>query len=248
MQAGSFVIKNEKFEGPLDLLLSLIEKRKLLINEFSLAQITDDYIAYIQRTPEHTISKQADFILIASTLLLIKSRSLLPEISLSNDEEENIDDLQKRLKLYSRMKDLSLHIKTMYLSSPLFFARDDKGVRVIFAPEKGININSIHVAILDVLQKIPKKPEPEAKANIKKTISIEEMIDSITERVRKAVRMSFREFSGGKAKTKEERVNMIVGFLALLEMVKQGIVDAKQEKTFDDIILETDEISTPNYL
>lgn len=248
MQAGNFTIKNEKFEGPLDLLLSLIEKRKLLINEFSLAQITDNYIGFIQRSPEQTIHARADFILVASTLLLIKSRSLLPELDLTSEEEESIGDLERRLKLFQRMKELSLHVKDLYGKQPLYFAHDSKGVRVVFAPDKGITKVSIHSALLDALQKIPKKPEPEIKATLKKTISIEEMIDNLTERVQKAVRMSFREFNGGKTgKSREERVTVIVGFLALLEMVKQGIVNVRQEKTFEDIIMQSDQVSIPNY-
>jgi len=228
--------------------LNLIEKRKLLINEFSLAQITDDYIAYIQRSPEQTIAGRADFILIASTLLLIKSRSLLPELDLTNEEEDNIDDLQKRLKLFQQMKDLSVHIKEQYNQSPLYFARDSKGVRVVFAPDKNTSSESVYGAILDVLQKIPKAKEPETKATLKKTISIEEMIDDLTTRIKKAVKMSFREFTGGgKARTREERVTVIVGFLALLEMVKQGTINVNQERTFDDIFLESDGVALPNY-
>ncbi|HYC34744.1 MAG TPA: ScpA family protein [Candidatus Paceibacterota bacterium] len=245
---SKFHIKNEKFEGPLDLLLDLIEKRKLLINEFSLAQITDDYIAHVQASPEQTMHARADFILVASTLLLIKSRSLLPELNLTTDEEESIEDLEKRLKLYKRIKELSEGIKRMYGATPLRFARDSKGVKVIFAPDKNTSVASVHKAILDVLQKVPKKAEPETKATLKKTVSIEEMIDSLTERVQKAVRMSFREFAGSKnVRNREEKVNVIVGFLALLEMVKQGIISANQEKTFDDISMESNEISVPRY-
>ncbi len=247
MQANQFIIKNERFEGPLDLLLSLIEKRKLLINEFSIAKITDDYIRHIQENINHTVAYRADFILVASTLLLIKSRSLLPEMPLTSEEEESIEDLETRLKLYQKIKDLSLHVKEKFLTSPLYFAQDSKGIKVVFAPEKGITLSRIHQALLDTLARIPKKAEPAVKATIKKTISIEEMIDNLTERVQKAVRMSFREFTGNKGKTREERVTVIVGFLALLEMVKQGVVDALQQKTFDDIMVVTETITTPNY-
>ena len=100
-----FKIKTETFEGPLDLLLSFIEKRKLLINEISLAKITDDYLGHIQSISDHSIGDRAEFIVTASTLLLIKSRSLLPNLSLSDEEEQNISDLEDRLKLYQKIKD-----------------------------------------------------------------------------------------------------------------------------------------------
>lgn len=246
MQSTSFVIKNEKFEGPLDLLLDLIEKRKLLINEFSLAQITDDYIAYIQRTPEHTIARQADFILIASTLLLIKSRSLLPQLTLSTEEESDIEDLERRLRIYQRIKELSVHVKDRFGKSPLYFAKDKKEVRVIFTPDSKTNITHLKKLLEEVLERIP-KPKTEVKATIKKAVSIEEMIDSLTSRIQKAIKMSFKEFTGGSPKTREEKVTVIVSFLALLEMVKQGMVGANQNNTFDDIIVETENFGVPNY-
>src|SRR4249920_742770 len=100
-----FRIKTEVFEGPLDLLLSLVEKRKLFINDISLAKVTDDFIAYIQKFDNMPMADSAQFILIASTLLLIKSKSLLPSLTLSEDEEEGIHDLETRLKIYQRIKE-----------------------------------------------------------------------------------------------------------------------------------------------
>lgn len=246
MQDTSFKIKNEKFEGPLALLLELIEKRKLLINEFSLAQITDDYIAHMQQAGEQSIGHQTDFILVASTLLLIKSRSLLPELTLSHEEESDIVDLERRLVLFKRIKELSIHVKDLFLGEPLFFAKDRKGVKVIFTPDPKITLATMSQSFGQALEKIP-KPKEEVKATIKKTISIEEMMDSLTERVQKAIRLSFKEFTGGNPKNKEEKVTVIVGFLALLEMVKQGVAQVRQDNTFDDIIVETESISIPNY-
>jgi len=86
----SFTIKTESFEGPLDLLLDLIEKRKLYISDISLAKVTDDFIEHIKNIGGIEIGESAHFILVASTLLLIKSKSLLPELALT--EEEQFDD------------------------------------------------------------------------------------------------------------------------------------------------------------
>ncbi|MDD4989460.1 MAG: segregation/condensation protein A, partial [Candidatus Pacebacteria bacterium] len=135
MENQGYKIKTEVFEGPLDLLLSLIEKRKLLINEISLAQITDDYIAYIKNTGNQTMGESANFILIASTLLLIKSRSLLPNLSLSEEEEQSIDELEHRLKIYKEIKELSVHIAERF-GKEMIFAPQMRKFDPVFSPDK----------------------------------------------------------------------------------------------------------------
>jgi hypothetical protein len=91
---SEFQVKTHIFEGPLDTLLSLIEKRKLFINDISLAQVADDYISYVKSLNDFPIADSAHFILIASTLVLIKSKSLLPTLTLSEEEESSIEDLE----------------------------------------------------------------------------------------------------------------------------------------------------------
>src|SRR3989344_9116880 len=93
-----FHVKTEVFEGPLDLLLSLIEKHKLHINDVSLSKVTDDYISYVNAQVDFPMGQAADFILVASTLVLIKSKSLLPTLDLSKEEQGDIADLERRLK------------------------------------------------------------------------------------------------------------------------------------------------------
>src|SRR5690242_7983178 len=90
--SGVYTVKTPAFEGPLDLLLDLIEKHKLAISEISLAKVADDYIAYVKTFSEFPVAMSAHFILVASTLLLIKSRSLLPNLALSDDEKGSIED------------------------------------------------------------------------------------------------------------------------------------------------------------
>src|SRR3954463_13221764 len=114
MESLGYKVKVSQFEGPLDLLLNLIEKRKLFINEISLARIADDYIAYVQQLGSFPIAESAQFILIASTLLLIKSKSLLPTLHFSLEEEASVEDLENRLKLYQRVPNLTVHIKDRF--------------------------------------------------------------------------------------------------------------------------------------
>src|SRR3989344_4122925 len=103
----SFTVKQEHFEGPLELLLDLIEKRKLFVSDVSLAKVADDYISYVKNLSEFPVADSAHFVLIASTLLLIKSKSLLPNLDLTTEEQVSIEDLEHRLRLYERMRKLS---------------------------------------------------------------------------------------------------------------------------------------------
>ena len=98
----------------------------------------------------------------------------------------------------------------------------------------------------EVVGRIPIK-NLEPNVLIKKVISIEDMMEKLTERVQKALKLNFKDISGGKAMTREQKVETIVGFLAMLEMFKQGIVDVRQDSIFGDIEMHTSEVGTPQY-
>lgn len=240
-----FKVKLDGFEGPLDLLLMSIEKRKLPINDVSLASVTDDYIEHIKKQQHFPISQTSHFVLIASILLLIKSKSLLPTLELTDEEEEDIESLELRLKLFKRNKELSTYISEMFGKYVMFEARDAKVSNSIqtFSPPKDINIESLRDGIARVLKRLP-KVDLVPKAVIKKVVSIEEMIENLTNRIKKNISISFSEFSNIR---KAEKVEIIVGFLAMLELAKQGIINITQEKTFSDITMENDSVGVPRY-
>jgi segregation and condensation protein A len=243
MPENSFQIKTEVFEGPLDLLLNLIEKKKLFINDIALSKVADDYIAYLQNQAEFPIAQSADFLVIASTLLLIKSKSLLPGLSLTDDEKKDVSDLEKRLKIYQRIKELSVHIKNQFGKDIIFAAEPRKAIPV-FSPDQTMTKENLLAAIISVIKALPKAAENIPKAVVKKVISLEEMIGDLTKRIQSSIKLSFREF----AKVgKEERVNVIISFLAMLELVKQGVVSVKQNNHFDDIEIETQSTGVPHY-
>src|SRR3989338_6833976 len=111
MDQTTYTVKTAAFEGPLDLLLDLVSKRKLFVNDVSLSQVTDDFMHYIENHEEFPIGESAEFIVVASTLMLIKSRSLLPMIKLTDEEEESIHDLEDRLVFYAKVKELAAGFK-----------------------------------------------------------------------------------------------------------------------------------------
>jgi segregation and condensation protein A len=244
-----FTIKTSGFEGPLDLLLSLVEKRKLFVNDVPLAQVTDDYISHVNRLRDYSLHNRADFITIASTLILIKAKSLLPTISLTEEESGDIEDLEKRLKQLEIIRQASLTLSKMFGKNILYERGELKQEIKVFVPSKEVETGEISAAILRLLVSLPKKQAEAPKVIVKKIISIEEMIDKLTVRIQSAVRMTFREFSGNKGKMdRGQRVDVIVSFLAMLELVKQGIINARQENLFEDIEMESDSVGVPKYM
>lgn len=244
---SSFKIKTERFEGPLDLLLNLIEKRKLHINDISLSQVTDDYIKYVESQEDHSIGQTSHFILIASTLLLIKSKSLLPTLDLTPEETSDINDLETRLKIYKRIKEASESVALNYGKNTLYAKKYNPVTEVRFTPSSQIHISTIEDVVLGVIKALP-KIEKIPKAIVKKVISLEEMMTRLTKRIQSNINMSFKEFSKTDSANKQEvKVNVIVSFLAMLELVKQGGLKVRQEGRFDDIHMETSTLGVPSY-
>jgi segregation and condensation protein A len=239
----SFFIKTPSFEGPLDLLLDLIEKRKLFINDISLAKVTDDFISHIQQFENLPMGESAHFILVASTLLLIKSKSLLPELNLTEEEKGDMQDLETRLKIYKRIKESSIFVQKLFGADMIFTQSHARPVNHVFAPDAEFTLEKSLFLLKDLIGRLPKK-EKLPQVVVDKVISLEDMIGTLTKRIQGALRMSFKTFAG---EHKENKVNFIVSFLAMLELVKQGIVHVTQESNFGDIQMETKEVGVPRY-
>jgi chromatin segregation and condensation protein Rec8/ScpA/Scc1 (kleisin family) len=141
------------------------------------------------------------------------------------------------------MRKLGGFIKDTFGSKFIFPRGESKERVVVFAPSKDTTLESLKDAMHRVLNALPKKIEA-PKVIVRKVVSLEEMIGRLTERISSAVRMSFKEFS---AKDKSEKVEVIVSFLALLELVKQGTIHAHQEGLFDEIHMESHDIGVPRY-
>lgn len=245
MQESEFQVKTENFEGPLELLLSFIEKRKLFINDISLAQIADDYIRFLNNKSNFVIRDMSNFILIASTLILIKSKSLLPHFSLTPEEEESIEDLENRLKEYKLIKNLSKRLKKRFGMSIIFSSLAIK-TNPVFTPDKTISKKSLLLSIQDVIVAFPKNDvQKNPRTTIKKVISLEEMINDLSKRIKSNLRLTFKDFT--KLSSKGEKINMIVGFLAVLELFKIGVINLNQEENFSDIHIENQDLGVPTY-
>jgi segregation and condensation protein A len=245
-----FQIKTNNFEGPFGLLLNLIEKRKLHISDVSLSAVTEDYLNYMNKLGGLHYSEISSFVVVASTLLLIKSKSLLPSLDLTNEEEGDIKNLEERLRLYELFTKLSGNIKNNFGQKIIFAPQERKLAHrggnniLIFLPDDQITKDSMMTFARNVLGAMPQKVFL-PKVEVQKVISLEEMIDKLTERIQNSLKMNFRDFSGlptqagnRKTVTREEKVLVIVGFLAMLELVRKGILDAIQETDGGDIVME----------
>lgn len=226
----SYKVKAGEFEGPFELLLELIENEKLSINKVSLTDVADKYLEYVKNLQDFPIDEVAGFLLVASTLMLIKSRSLLPSMKLTQEEEQSIGDLEKRLAIYRDIKRLSLHIKDRFGKNKLYERESFSGILPEFIEPKEIQTITLFEALKKVLINLPVK-EIFPEAAVKKVISLEEKIRDIIGRIEKGIQASFSDIN----KEAQNKGEVIVNFLAVLELARRGLVIVNQEDHFGNI-------------
>lgn len=225
----------EQFEGPLDLLLSLIEKEKLDITQVSLAQVADQYLAFIEQEESLTLENLSSFLSIAARLILIKSRALLPILEWSDDEEEAMEDLERHLKEYQRFREAAGNLGSRFIRLRPSYSRESfLCTRTVYFPPTGVGVGDLRSHFLDVLGGIPiveALPEKEICA----VISLQEKIQHLQRVLAGRVETSFSELIA----VSENRVEVIVSFLAVLELVKQRFIVVEQGTLFSDIRLKS---------
>ena len=226
----TYQVKTKKFQGPLDLLLQLIEERKLPITEFSLAEVTQQFLLHIKSLGEINPNILADFLTIASKLLVIKSKALLPSL------EEDIEDIEEggltladQLTLYKKFKAAAQKIRTMEAKNNYMYERESSTQVASFFPDPAISPNRLRSAMLMVaktLEEIIRLP----KHVVKEVISIAEKIKHLQAALSEKI-----EFKLSEAIKNKDKTETIVTFLALLEMIKQKILTVDQESLFSEI-------------
>ena len=237
-----FSIATDSYQGPFELVLDLIEARKLLVNDLALANITEDFIQHVRAQETFPVEETANFIQIAATLLLIKSKSLIPDLALTEEENEDIDDLKRRLEAYGKVREATRELARIY-GKKLMLPAGERAPEPFFAPSRDLSSDALAEALARVLaarEAVEELPE----ARVKPLISIEEVMDTLAKRVQSAITLSFKDFTGGA----KEKVEVVVSFLALLELVKQGAVAAEQFERHGDIrISHTASAAIPRY-
>lgn len=238
-----FSVKTDVFEGPLELLLELIEKRKLLINDVSIASVTDEYMQHVAKMERHPLRETTEFVHLAATLLLIKSKSLLPMFELTEDEEESIEELEDRLRLYQIYRNAGKMLEEVFGEHMLYGRQFVPNAEPLFIPDRYTEKHALATAMQNVVSNLPKKVE-KPKVQVRKTVSLEDMMTKLGERIERQMKFMFKDFTGGG----RERGTVIVGFLAVLEMVKQGTVMVRQGGRYEDIEIEREGDDTPRYM
>ncbi len=232
---NGYYVKQPQFEGPLDLLLDLIEREKLPINEISLATVTDDFLVGVKAMEAIDRETLAEFLVIAAQLMLIKSRSLLPHLELNQEEEESIEDLERRLALYKKLKMLASELKHLESRGWRIFAREAfLGVPTVFYPPPQCTPSLISQTFAAILRALPQL-QTLVEEKLKKVISLEEKICEIQTRLTKHLEHAFSEIVKGS----KEKIEIVISFLAILELAKQRLVSLHQNEPFEDIIVRS---------
>jgi segregation and condensation protein A len=227
----ALAFKIEQFEGPLDLLLQLVEQEKLDISQISLAKVADQFVVHMQATPTIPLEEMADFLLVAAKLVYLKSKLLMPDL-LDEDLEEG-PDLETQLRTYREFVKVSRQVDALWRSNLRSFARSKRVFRsqeVKFAPPPEVTQESLH----DIMQRVILRLTPLLKlpkAALERVVTVQDKIKQLFGHIKDKAKLTFSSFVGRGA-TKTEAV---ASFLALLELVKQRFVLVSQGSLFDDI-------------
>ncbi len=240
------------FEGPLDLLLHLIEKNKVDIYDIPIVTITEQYLAYVSEMQEQDMDVMSEFLVMAGTLLQIKSKMLLPREETEEEEEEDPRaELVRRLLEYKMYKYAALELKDMELdaSHNLYkkptIPKEVEEYREEVDPAElvdGLTLSKLNDIFQSIMRKQVDKIDPiRSKFGTieKEEINIEERMVQIREKVRGLKGINFRTL----LETQPTRMNIIITFMSILELMKVGAITIRQEETFGEIVIDSlDEI------
>lgn len=226
----------EKFEGPLALLLQLIEKEEMDITQVSLAKVADQYVAYLKQAKNIKPDEMADFLVVAARLLLIKSKALLPY--LYPEEEEEIQELEDQLKMYREFLEATKKIEKMLGKKTFMFPREFNRKAIMnlnntFSPPKKLKAEDLRQVFSDLLSRLRPAEKLEEKT-LEHLVNIEDKILSIQNLLLERIKVSFNKV----LTSANNKTEIVVSFLAILEMMRQREVVLTQDELFAEIIIE----------
>ena len=227
----------ESFEGPLDLLLTLIKKNKVSIWDIPIVEITDQYLEAIAGIEKTMLDNTGEFIILASQLLYIKSKMLLPKDE-EDDEEDPREELAQRLYEYKKFKEASQQMRKSEFSSKYMVFRGEEDIKFP-VPEYNINheLSDLVDAFGNILQRRVRKAKPEKRAFYgivgREKVSVDDMVIKIKDRLRANGKVDFSSLFGEN----DSRPEMIATFLAVLEMVKLNQIRADYDDDKQEFII-----------
>lgn len=239
LETNKYSIKLDNFEGPLDLLCHLIEKNKMDINQVKISDITDQYIEYLNKMQEMNLEIASEFIVMASTLIYIKSKSLLPK---QNEDEEELteEQLLQRIIEYKKYKEI---IKTLREQFNEYSKRFYKTAEQIELPNRTIEDVHVKDEIIDSYTALVEKNNNkinENAANIEKiaiieTVTVASKVKDVFKELLRKPKFVFSSLCKEKKYTKLETVTALSG---VLELTRRNKIHADQEENFSDIIIQ----------
>mgnify|MGYP001557890840 CR=1 FL=1 len=228
-----YKIALEKFQGPLDLLLQLIESREMDISQVALAEVTDGYLAYLDNHQDISATELADFLVVATKLLVIKSKTLIPQ--LADDEDDSAQQLEAQLKMYKDYLDASKNIEKIISANNFLFSRDKIvfNFETTFSPPQSIKTSDLSVIYREILSRIDYVVNLPQKV-MKQTITLKEKVTSIRNMILKLKKLNFSDV----LLDAKSKIEVVISFMALLELIKSGEIAVNQGGIFDDIYVE----------
>lgn len=230
----------ENFDGPLDLLLTLIQKNKVSIYDIPIVEITDQYLDAIKDIESSQLENTGEFIVMASQLLYIKSRMLLPKPEEENDEDPR-EELAQRLEEYQKFKEASKELRKNEFSSRYMVFREEEKIKF---PVPEYNRHHEVQALLDafnsIMQRRIRKQKPQKKAFSgivgREKVSVDDMVEKVCKKIYGKKSIDFSELF----LEKDSKPEMIATFLAVLEMIKGNRLFAYYSDIKKDFILTTE--------
>lgn len=239
LETNKYAIRLDNFEGPLDLLCHLVDKNKMDIHEVNISKITDQYIEYINAMKELNLDVTSEFVLMASTLLFIKSKSLLPK-QVEDEGELTEEELIHRIIEYKKYKEISKKLREFFdIYSKRFYKLPEKIELPKRKLEEKYSSNLLEDAYKKLLERNKEKINVNA-ANIEKiaiteTVTVTSKVKDIFRELMKKPKFVFNKLCKSKKYTKLETVTAFTG---LLELTRRNKVKTQQEKIFGDITVE----------
>ncbi len=236
-------VRLESFEGPLDLLLHLLDKNKVSIYDIPIVEITNQYLEYIDKMQRQDLNVVSEFLVMAATLLDIKARWLLPKEEEDEEEEDPRAELVEQLLQYKMYKYMSLELKDRQIDAGRKLYRAQELPEAVLAYEmpvdteeltEGISLEALHEVFEQVLSRQERKVDTaHSKFGTieQEEVSVEEKMEFIENYIHTHAFFSFREL----LERQNSRVELIVTFLAILELMRTGTIRAEQKTTFGEI-------------
>lgn len=250
LETNQLKIKIQNFEGPLDLLCHLIDKNKMDIYQINLNEITEQYISYIHQMEKQKLAISSEFLIMASALLLMKSKGLLPNTNQAEEEELTEEELIRRIVEYKRYKEITSALKERYQTyADTIFHLPEK----INLPKQGLERNyeskMISTIYFNMLERFQVKKNINAenieKIAIKDTYTVSSKVKEIFKALLKKPKIIFNKMYTLSTCNKAE---VVTAFTGLLELARRSKVNTVQEELFGDITVERKKRENTNHV